>query len=125
MANPNWIRLCRFHQSVGQEWQALALPTNQPVPEILRRWTVVRGITPDNDAGGRIIRHRIPSRESIADASQELALIEQTIHQVAIRILDDLRSLQVTFRRSRALKKQALTVGDTMQSSRLAKAHFL
>ena len=103
----------------------MAFPISRLVPESLRGWAVARSNPPDNDAGGRIIRHRIPSRESIADASQELALIEQTIHQVAIRILDDLRSLQVTFRRSRALKKQALTVGDTMQSSRLAKAHFL
>ena len=58
----------------------MALPTSQPVPEILRGWTVTIGIPTDVTDGinsgiyelygggipiaaGRIIRHRIPPRE--------------------------------------------------------------
>ncbi len=88
----------------------MALPTSQPVPEILRGWTVARGVPADvieginsgidelyggviriaagNDAAGRIIRHLISPRESIAEASQEIARIEQAILQCAVRILD-------------------------------------
>ncbi len=85
----------------------MALPINQPVPEILRGWTVARSIPAGKDAGGRIIQDLIHPREPIAGARQEIARIEQAIPQSAIRILDELRGLQVALRRSIALKKQA------------------
>ena len=71
----------------------MALPTSQPLPEILPGWTVARGTPADlidginsgiyelyggvigiaagNDVAGRIIRHRIPPHESIAEGSQD------------------------------------------------------
>ena len=66
----------------------MALPTSQPVPEILRGWTVSGGIPAGNDVTGRIVRHRIPPRESIAEGSQEMARMEQATLQGTVRILD-------------------------------------
>lgn len=123
--------------------------------EILRGWTVAGGIPADemdginsgiyelygrviriaegNDTAGRIIRHRIPPRESIAEASQEIARIKQAILQGAVWILDEFGGLQAALKRSTALKKQPrrqgrqglIHRGATWNTARLSEAHFL
>ena len=89
----------------------------------------VTRIAADNDAAGRIIRHLIPPRDSIAEGSQEIAWIEQAILRGAVRILDEFGGLQAALNRSIALKKQArrglIHRGTTWQTSRLSEAHFL
>lgn len=50
----------------------MVLPINQPVPEILRGWTVARIIPAGKDAGGRIIRDPIPPGKSVAELGQDI-----------------------------------------------------
>ena len=48
----------------------MALPTSQPMTEVLRGWTVARGIPTGNDAAGQNTRHPIPPGESMAELGQ-------------------------------------------------------
>ncbi len=132
----------------------MALPTSQPVPEILRGWTVSGGIPADvieginsgiyelyggviriaagNDAAGRIIRHRIPPRKSIAEVSQEMARMEQATLQGRVRILDESWDLRGRLDRIVALKKRVrwqagralIHRGSTRNTARLSEVPF-
>ena len=50
----------------------MALPSNQVVTGILRRWTAARGISAGNSATVQNTRHPIPPGESMAEAGQDI-----------------------------------------------------
>ena len=89
-------------------------------------------IAEGNDTAGRIIRHRIPPRESIAEASQEIARIKQAILQGAVWILDEFGGLQAALKRSIASKKESrqqghrrlIHSGATLKTERLSEVLF-
>ena len=131
----------------------MALRTSQPVTEILRGWTVARGIPAGNDGADRIIRHLMPAREPIPIAPPVVddpllrairtqprdegqpgnCWLEQAILQGAVgRILDEFGGLQAVLKRSIALKKQScpqgrrrlIHSGTTWKTERLSEALF-
>ena len=50
----------------------MALSSRQPMTEVLRGWTVARGIPTGNDATVQNTRHPIPPGESMAELSQDI-----------------------------------------------------
>ena len=83
----------------------MAAPSRQPMTEVLRGWTVARGIPPGNAATVQNTRHRYSQADQWRSLARTFSGIEHAVLQGAVRILEEFGDLRA------ALKKQSRCPG--------------